>query len=322
MKILVNNIHSINSTSLIMLLKRIRNIHLEVYGADVEPLGYTAASNFVDRYFQAPPIEETERFTSFLYNICTTEHIDLIIPSSDKEVRYWSQYTPKIPVKVYTPNQEIVSLFQDKLLATLAVRNIGLDTPKIISNLFLNGLNKTIFRKRKSVSSRGIEIVNFSTDKFIPNRFNKEWFAQEYIDGIEYTVDVFCDKIGAPKIIIPRKKLEMREGATIRSQLINHQGIIAACKTLYQNFCVPGLSDVEFIESNNHLYFIEMNLRFSASTICGIVGSFNFIEQYLEHFYYNKPLESMPYYMKFVCWNSIVTRYYEDSIQSSSDGRS
>ena len=322
MRILVNNIHSTNSTSLVILLKRITSIPLEVFGSDVAPLGYTAASTFVDKYFQSPSMDDPLLFTQFLISLCMKEHIDLIIPSSDKEVRYWALYAPHIPVAVFVPGRNIVELFGDKLLATQAVKKAAIDTPKIVTNLFVDNLGKVIFRKRVAVSSQGIDIVNFSNEKYIPNHFSSEWFAQEFIDGTEYSVDVFCDKNGNPKIIIPKKKIEMRAGTTFRSQLVNHPGIISACNRLYQEFNVPGFSDVEFIEANGKLYFIEMNLRLSASAICAIIGSFNYIEQYLEHFYFRKELECTSHYMDYVCWDSIVTRYYDDAIHLSSEGKS
>lgn len=322
MKILINNIHSTNSTSLVLLLKRIKQIPLTVYGSDTEPAGYIAASNLVDRYVQAPPIENAGEFTSFLVSLCSTESINMIIPSSDKEVRFWAEHAPNIPVKVFYPERMIVELFNDKLAATQEVNKLGIETPPIINHFFSEPLGKVIFRKRTSVSSQGIEVVDFSSDKYIPNRFNEQWFSQEFISGTEYAVDVFCDRNGTPKLIIPRKKIEMRAGATFRSQLINHRGIIEACQKLYRRFKIPGFSDVEFIEADNRLYFIEMNLRFSASAICGVIGSFNYLEQYLEHFFFEKPLQNFTHYMSFVCWNSIVTRYYEDSIHFSSDGRS
>lgn len=322
MRILINNIHSTNSTSIIVLLKRITNIPIKIYGSDTAPRGYIAASNLVDAYFQSPPIDEGTEFTAFLKFVCATEHIDLVIPSSDKEVRYWAYYLPDIPVKVYVPAPHIVRLFSDKKDAARAVQNIGISVPKEIDNFFDDNLGKVIFRKRTAVSSQGIEIVDFNTEKYIPNHFNQGWFAQEYISGDEYAVDVFCDKHGVPKLIIPKKRIEMRSGATIRSQLIKHERIIAICKKLYSAFCVPGLSDVEFIESDRGLHFIEMNMRFSASAICGIIGSFNYLEQYLQHFCGDATLEELDYYMQYVCWNSIVTRYYKDTIFYPSSGRS
>ena len=38
------------------------------------------------------------------------------------------------------------------------------------------------------------------------------------------------------------------------------------------------------------------------------------METYLEHFVLNEPLQDMDYYMNYVCWDSIVTRYLEELI--------
>lgn len=64
----------------------------------------------------------------------------------------------------------------------------------------------------------------------------------------------------------------------------------------------------------NFLNEIELNVRFAGSGIFSIIASFNYMETYLEHFVLNKPLQDMDYYMKYVCWDSIVTRYLEELI--------
>ena len=52
----------------------------------------------------------------------------------------------------------------------------------------------------------------------------------------------------------------------------------------------------------------------TGSGIFSIIASFNYIETYLEHFVLNETLHDMDYYMKYVCWDSIVTRYLEELI--------
>ena len=55
-------------------------------------------------------------------------------------------------------------------------------------------------------------------------------------------------------------------------------------------------------------------IGFAGSGIFSIIASFNYIETYLEHFVLNETLHDMDYYMKYVCWDSIVTRYLEELI--------
>ena len=77
---------------------------------------------------------------------------------------------------------------------------------------------------------------------------------------------------------------------------------------------LPGFCNLDFKVNNGEYYFIELNVRFAGSGIFSIIASFNYMETYLEHFVLNKPLQDMDYYMKYVCWDSIVTRYLEELI--------
>ena len=49
------------------------------------------------------------------------------------------------------------------------------------------------------------------------------------------------------------------------------------------------------------------------------MGSFNYLEMYLEHFVNNKKLLGFDYYMQKVKWGSIVSRYYEELIDEKGD---
>ena len=91
-------------------------------------------------------------------------------------------------------------------------------------------------------------------------------------------------------------------------QLLQSQRI----SVIYINYLV--FCNLDFKVNNGEYYFIELNVRFAGSGIFSIIASFNYIETYLEHFVLNETLHDMDYYMKYVCWDSIVTRYLEELI--------
>ena len=175
-----------------------------------------------------------------------------------------------------------------------------------------------IFRKRCSVSSQGIYIVDLSKASHIENHFHTDWFAQKYETGTTYVVDIFADKNGSPKLILPRKSLEKQMGSAFRSQIVKHDKLIQICKQIYSKYRIPGLSNVEFIENDSGIYFIEINLRIGGSASEGMIASFNYIEQYLDHFVNGANLESLEYYMNCVAWESIVSRYYDEVLFNAS----
>ena len=85
-------------------------------------------------------------------------------------------------------------------------------------------------------------------------------------------------------------------------------------RQLLQSQRISVICNLDFKVNNGEYYFIELNVRFAGSGIFSIIASFNYIETYLEHFVLNETLHDMDYYMKYVCWDSIVTRYLEELI--------
>lgn len=315
--ILINNIRFVNPASLIRALYQIQAYTISIWGTDTSEKGYIAGSLFVNHYIMSPSVDNYDEYLLFMKKLCIDNDIHIIIPGSDKDVQFYSQYRKEFSAVIILPEKRAVDLFIDKYQASLAVNKIGLSVPPIVFNLFNE--KKVIFRKKRSVSSEGIHIIDLEKEIYIPNLFNSDFFLQRYIKGDEYTVDIFADQDGYPKLIIPRKRLQIRNGMSVCCQMCKHNQIIELCKKIYSQYYIPGLSNIQFIDDGKQIYFIELNLRFAGSGICGIVASFNYLQQYLEHFLYSKKLNSLEYYLDKVAWSSIVSRYYEECIYSSDE---
>lgn len=312
MNIQINNIHSANSLSIIKVLSRIKKYDVVVIGSDIYEKGECAGSLLVDKYYQAPPINNELEYISFLNDVNEKERIDLLIPASDAEAVLLSKYRNQIKTRFFLADYETVSLFKDKLKATQALMENNINVPPICDNLFNE--KKVIFRKRNSVNSQGIYIVDLEKAEYIKNHFNPDYFVQPYIEGDTIIVDVLSDKDGVPKIIIPRKTIEIKDGTAFRSQIVYDEVIIEITRKICTLYKLPGFCNLDFKVNNGEYYFIELNVRFAGSGIFSIIASFNYMETYLEHFVLNEPLQDIDYYMKFVCWDSIVTRYLEELI--------
>lgn len=129
-------------------------------------------------------------------------------------------------------------------------------------------------------------MADLEKEQFLENRFQEDKFMQEYIDGEEFTVDVLTDNEGRPLLIVPRKRLEIRQG----------------------------ISNVQFIKNNTGLYFIELNPRLGGTSIATVIAGFNFIELYLQHNLLNTPIKTLEDYQKLIAWDSIISRDYNEYI--------
>lgn len=285
---------------------------MTIMGFDYLEKGCTSGSLLVDQYFINPIKDLNEDYVSYVINLCELHSIDLLISVVDDEMLLISQNRNRINAKIVMPSHELMMLFRDKLEATLAMQEIGIPTPRIINDL--SSATKVIFRDKISAGSRGIYTVDLSSAQYIENRFKPSVFIQEFIEGTEYTVDVFADAEGVPKVIIPRVRISTLNGMSFICRTENKPVMIDLCKLIYSTYKIPGLSNVQFIEKDGLEYFIELNPRIAGTAIASILSSFNYVELFIEHFLKNKSLESLDSYMQYVAWGSIISRFYDELI--------
>ena len=310
-KILITQIYCYASIAIAKLLKNKSTLNAEIWGCDCGPIGYVSGSLLVDIYISTPNIHETN-YVDYIKEIYINNQIDFIISVDEEELLIFRRKNLDKECKLVLPSTEILELFMNKLEASLKISQLGIKIPPVLTDL--SQASKIIFRKKKSVGSQGIYIVDLKKAIFIENHFNKDEFIQEYIEGEEYTVDIFSDKHGIPKLIIPRLRLEIRNGMSFKTKLIYDEQIIQKCKTILAKYKIPGLCNIQIIKNSNDIFFIELNPRFAGSGIASNIASFNYIELYIKHFLLNYQLRSYDHYMDKVVWNAVITKYYEELI--------
>ena len=317
MKILVTHISYHCSVGVIKLLRKIETFPIKIIGCSSYPLGMSSGSLLVDRFYQAPTVENTNEYLSFIFHLIETEDVDAIFSPDETELLLFQEYLDQLRGKVVIPPADIIRLFQNKQESAKAMLALVVSVPIVIPySELLKGLpeQKVILRENVSCCSYGIYITNSTNISDIQQHFTPTTFAQEYISGQEYTVDVLCDRFGEPQIIIPRERLAIRGGITYKCRIAHEPSLIKICLDIYRNYKIPGFSNVQFIIKDDIPYFIELNPRIGGTTIASSLASVNLIELFIAHFFKEKALAGLDYYMKLVNWETIVTRYYEETI--------
>lgn len=311
MNILITQVSKIGSMCWIKCLKKIKTKNIVIYGTDIFPYGYSAGSILVDKFIEVTDEISSPAYINYIRSICTKYHIDLLLSVMDDEL-FALIKSEQFKNEIISPTIDVFSLFNDKLLASNNINKLGIEIPPIIENPF--GQKKVIIRDRVNIGSRGIYVVDLKQAAYIENRFQESRFMQEYIEGDEYTVDVLTNKIGEPILIIPRKRIEIRQGVSFKCQLTNDQQIIQICQKIYKQYKIPGISNVQFIKNDSGIYFIELNTRIGGTTIASIIGGFNFVELFLDHYLDNKEVESLSHYQNLFAWGSIISRDYSEFV--------
>ena len=304
-----------SSGSFIKLLRNSSKFHCYIVGCDSIKKGFSSGSLLVDKFYQIRE-DNAETYIDSIKKIIHNEKINLIISAEEDDLLKFKDYKISQAIYMYIPHKHIFETFRDKYFATQEISKYGIYTPHNIMNYnkFINtNSTKLIRRKRISCCSRGITIFDRTQITKNYRFFSDEFITQEFINGTLYTVDVFCDKNGIPHSIIPRKEIASKDGTTFKCEIVKQQELIDTCKKIYNIFCIPGLSNIQFIVDDKP-YFIELNPRAAATMIASALSSLNYMDLYISHFLYDENLPSYNEFMNSVKWGSIISRYYEETI--------
>jgi HAD superfamily hydrolase (TIGR01549 family) len=239
------------------------NVSLEIYGTDIS--NSAPALLFCDRSVIIPKIKNPE-YIPVLIKICKDENIDLLIPTIDTDLLLLAENKNKFgKTKVLISEPEKIIICRDKNNTADFFESCGLKAPRTINNYLLYQGPYPCFIKPKDGSSsiNAFKVEKESELKVYAQQIS-DYVIQPFIEGTEYTVDIFCDFNGKPISIIPRIRQAVRAGEVLKTEIAMDKKIINECRLLINKFKPCGPMTVQLIrqkETEND-YFIEINPRF------------------------------------------------------------
>ena len=241
------------------------DINLKIYGAEMTD---TAPALAYCDYTRLVCAMRDSDYIPQLLEICKNDKIDLIIPTIDTDLMVLSQNAEKferIGTKVMISKTESVALCRDKNFTSGFFVSCGLDAPKTYNNYkeYDGGYPCFIKPKDGSSSIDAYKIENESELCEFANRVD-DYVIQPFVDGEEFTVDIFCDFESNPIYITPRKRVAVRAGEVLKTEIALDEGIIGECKQLIRQFKPVGPITVQLIKdkSTGKNYYIEINPRY------------------------------------------------------------
>ena len=243
------------------------NIRGKVFGAD---LSETApALQFTDGKFIIPRIG-TDGYIESIIKICKDNDISLIVPMIDTELEILAENKQRIEqesgAKLLVSNYESVSKCCNKFKTSEYFEEHGFGCPRVITKerLAAKDYKFPLFIKPFNGSSsvgafkiKNDEELNFFI-KYIENPI-----VQEYVDGVEYTVDCFMDFDGRVITTVPRIRLATRSGEVLKGKTDKNKTVIDDVKKLVESFGFIGQITVQcFLCDDGTIKYIEINPRF------------------------------------------------------------
>jgi carbamoyl-phosphate synthase large subunit len=239
------------------------NIKLEIYGADIT--SSAPALFFCDHTVIVPRIKDAD-YIPTLQKICKEENIDAMVPTIDTDLLLLAEHRENFgSTKVVVSEPDKVKVCRDKRYTADYFDSVGLLSPHPVDDWkeYKSGFPAFIKPKDGSSSIFAYKVENINELRAYVDQV-PDYIIQPFIDGTEYTVDIFCDFEGNPIFITPRIRLAVRAGEVLKTEISQDEKIIAEMLQLIADYKPCGQITVQMIreKSSGDDYYIEINPRF------------------------------------------------------------
>jgi UDP-N-acetylmuramyl pentapeptide phosphotransferase/UDP-N-acetylglucosamine-1-phosphate transferase len=241
------------------------NVNLEIHAVDQSPIAPAMA--FCDVASIVPGVQADD-YIDRLVDYCQKHRIHAVIPLIDTELPRLAESRERfdeIETNLIISSEEVVHLATNKILTADFLADHGYLTPRILSEDELASPAFPLFIKpiSGSASARARRLDSLDALQFFKDHY-PESIIQEFVDGVEYTVDVFVDFDGKPICAVPRQRLEVRAGEVSKGRTANHAEIIKQCCRVVEDLgSCRGMMTLQcFLTADDRIVFIEFNPRF------------------------------------------------------------
>ena len=223
---------------------------------------------FADRKAILPRINE-ENYIDEIINVCKREGIRIVIPTIDTDLLLLSEERERIESEsgavVLISSTDVISICRDKINTQKFLEENEFKIPKMYSEEELDSgeIEFPLFIKPKSGSSSiNTFKVNNIEELATYRSLIKEPIVQDFMEGKEFTVDVFLDFDGNLITVVPRLRMATRSGEISKGKIIKDREIIEDIKRLVEVLKPIGHITVQLMKTNKGIEYIEINPRF------------------------------------------------------------
>lgn len=257
-----------------------------VYATDINI--NAPALYFADDYFLCPR-SNNPRFIDFLLNNCKKFNIGLLIPTSCRELKIFSENKKKfqdIGIKVMICSTESVEICQNKKKFVNFCFKNNIPVPKTYDNKELVNTFPVFSKPITGSAGKGIQKINNKED--LDNINFNENLVQEFINWKEYTIDYLSDFEGNYINCIPRQRINVVNGESCVSKIYDNKKIKDLCQKLGNKLKLIGHNTIQCFCNGNYIKFIEINPRFGGAGNLGINAGLDSPKILVDLIYNNK----------------------------------
>jgi carbamoyl-phosphate synthase large subunit len=264
----------------------------KIFGSDWSPMA--PAFYEADEGFLVPGVNAAH-YVDTILDICRKRHISLVIPLVDTELLVLSRARERfaeIGARMLVSSPEVVEICRDKEKTANFLASKGVGTARVLTRKEAKkGPFPIIAKARAGSSTKNVRTV-YSAAILGRLQFGKiDYVLQEFVEGKEYTVDVYAGLDGVPRVAVPRERLQVRGGEVVRAVTVRDDRIIAEARRLVEVFggCVGVITAQCRVTADGQVKFFDVNPRFGGGVPLAIRAGADFPRWILQEHLGQKP---------------------------------
>jgi len=256
-------------------LTKTKKLKLNIIGCDIDPLAHGL---YLCNKGVIIPRANNPEYINVLVDICRKKKIDILLPLLSLEYPKISKAKEKfekigtiVPISDYST----VRITMDKKLTfDFFVKN-NIPTPKT----FLPGeipskpAYPLIIKPRRSSGTKNVYKLNNPEDLAHYLKIVPDPIIQEFLEGEEYTIDTLSYWNSAPITIIPRARLQVMDGKSVKGKTIRNARLVSQTRKIIKKLNLVGPANIQCFRVGKKFIFTEINPRFSAGGLPLAVGA-------------------------------------------------
>ena len=173
----------------------------------------------------------------------------------------------------------VIDICRNKLKTYHFLRDQGIDTPITYTRdeILADPTPRfPLFSKpRTGSASERVNKINDTLDLDYFLKRHDDLIVQEFLDGQEYTLDVYIGLTGVPSCVVPRARWQVRTGEVCKGVVVKDHEIMDMGRRVVDALgqSPRGIVTLQCIVTNNgRISFIEINPRFGGGAPLGIAA--------------------------------------------------
>jgi carbamoyl-phosphate synthase large subunit len=254
-------------------------VKLRLIGSDTTATA--PALKCADEQVLVPPASNDEYVAALLETV-RRHRVDMLIPTIDTDLVSISAHRAEFEDAGCIPliaDPEVINICRDKILTHQFLENHGIDTPITYLPVSIRALSERRFpyfvKPRYGSASLLVHKADDETDLDYYLQKIPDPIVQEFVEGLEHTLDVYVGLTGVPRCVVPRARWQVRSGEVSKGVVIKDREVMDAGRRVVEVLgrSVRGVVTLQcIVTSDRRVRFIEINPRFGGGAPLGIAA--------------------------------------------------